>query len=546
MLFKNTASQKIHVYAYDSTTGAAKTGDAANITGYVSLDGTANAIDDTNPTEVDATNMPGVYAFDLTQAETNCNAFALYAKSATANIRLEPIIGFTTPTNLKSAIDNYSATRGLAGTALPNAAADAAGGLPISDAGGLDLDTQLGKLVGTLASGTHNPQSGDAYSRIGATGSGLTSLASNADMATLLGRLTATRAGYLDNLNTGGTVASQSDINALNQSASRRVILTTVGQYERPDTGTVGYTIEARTYDGDGAAVDADSTPTLTATGSVSGSLAANLGSATNPATGVYRWTYTVDDAAGLEQIRFDLSAVIGSATFPMSVYTQTTDAVKADFTTSDRSNLEAIVNKLPSRDYLAGTDQSTGAIDASDKMGYELVSAYDAAKTAASQTSVDDIPTNAEFAAAFPANFAALGIDVTGAIEHVILVDTTTENTDMRGTDGAATQASADADHDATQAAVAALNNLAAGAAMTLTSGERTAIADAILDLANGIETGKTPRQALRLMAAALAGKRTNAGTSTEQYDAIGNVGTARIVIDADEDGNGTPVLTP
>lgn len=41
----------------------------------------------------------------------------------------------------------WSTTRGLAGTALPNAAADAAGGLPISDAGGLDLDTQLGLLT---------------------------------------------------------------------------------------------------------------------------------------------------------------------------------------------------------------------------------------------------------------------------------------------------------------------------------------------------------------------------------------------------------------
>lgn len=36
-----------------------------------------------------------------------------------------------------------SATRGLSGTALPAAAADAAGGLPISDAGGLDLDSKL-------------------------------------------------------------------------------------------------------------------------------------------------------------------------------------------------------------------------------------------------------------------------------------------------------------------------------------------------------------------------------------------------------------------
>ena len=49
----------------------------------------------------------------------------------------------TAADNLESACDNYSATRGLAGTALPAAAADAAGGLPISDAGGLDLDAKL-------------------------------------------------------------------------------------------------------------------------------------------------------------------------------------------------------------------------------------------------------------------------------------------------------------------------------------------------------------------------------------------------------------------
>jgi len=49
----------------------------------------------------------------------------------------------TAADNLESACDNYSATRGLAGTALPAAAADAAGGLPISDDGGLDLDAKL-------------------------------------------------------------------------------------------------------------------------------------------------------------------------------------------------------------------------------------------------------------------------------------------------------------------------------------------------------------------------------------------------------------------
>ncbi|MCP4876126.1 MAG: hypothetical protein GY896_11725 [Gammaproteobacteria bacterium] len=49
----------------------------------------------------------------------------------------------TAANNLETACDNYSATRGLSGTALPAAAADAAGGLPISDLGELDLDTQL-------------------------------------------------------------------------------------------------------------------------------------------------------------------------------------------------------------------------------------------------------------------------------------------------------------------------------------------------------------------------------------------------------------------
>lgn len=38
-----------------------------------------------------------------------------------------------------------------------------------------------------------------------------------------------------------------------------------------------------------------------------------------------------------------------------------------------------------------------------------------------------------------FPANFAVLGINGSGHVSRVVLVDTTTENTDMRGTDGAA-----------------------------------------------------------------------------------------------------------
>jgi len=43
----------------------------------------------------------------------------------------------------------------------------------------------------------------------------------------------------------------------------------------------------------------------------------------------------------------------------------------------------------------------------------------------------------------AFPANFAALGINASGHVSRVVLVDTTTVNSDMRGTDNALLAAS-------------------------------------------------------------------------------------------------------
>ena len=55
-----------------------------------------------------------------------------------------PIIGFRAAGLNDKAIDNaYDTNRGFAGTGLPAADADAAGGLPVSDAGGLDLDSKL-------------------------------------------------------------------------------------------------------------------------------------------------------------------------------------------------------------------------------------------------------------------------------------------------------------------------------------------------------------------------------------------------------------------
>jgi hypothetical protein len=95
--------------------------------------GAANsAHSDNTAIEVDATDQPGVYRVDWPDAAfaTGVDEVILTVKCATA---------FTESLRVRL----LSATRGLAGTALPDAAADAAGGLPISDAGGLDIDSKL-------------------------------------------------------------------------------------------------------------------------------------------------------------------------------------------------------------------------------------------------------------------------------------------------------------------------------------------------------------------------------------------------------------------
>jgi hypothetical protein len=61
------------------------------------------------------------------------------------------------------------------------------------------------------------------------------------------------------------------------------------------------------------------------------------------------------------------------------------------------------------------------------------------------------------------------------------------------------------------------------------------------MLDLTDGIESGVTPRQATRAMAAALAGKVTSSGGA---YAAIGNASTPRLAVT--DDGGGNRTVTP
>ena len=164
---KNVAT-KIALFAFTPADGLPKTGDAANITAYVSKDyGTVTVLGDTSATEMDATNAPGWYLFDVAQAETNADALLFTAKSSTSGVKVVGRPVFTVPirfttlvidaagladANMVKAGPTGSGTAQTAkdiGGAVPAAAAGASGGLLIS--GSNSGTTTLGALTVTGA-----------------------------------------------------------------------------------------------------------------------------------------------------------------------------------------------------------------------------------------------------------------------------------------------------------------------------------------------------------------------------------------------------------
>ncbi len=86
-VFKNVASQKVSLLAFDSATGLPKTGDAGNITFYYNGDDGGVTVFSTgsgHPSEDDATNSKGMYTLAVTQGETDYNKIAFSGKSGTS------------------------------------------------------------------------------------------------------------------------------------------------------------------------------------------------------------------------------------------------------------------------------------------------------------------------------------------------------------------------------------------------------------------------------------------------------------------------------
>lgn len=201
-MFKNTASQKLTVFCFDSTTNLPKTGDAANLTAYRSLDdGTVTVLADTSATEKDATNAKGYYDFDLSQAETNADKIVFTCKSATANIVCicSPDVVYTLPAN-------FTTLAIASSTGVVKATDTSGNALLIAGSNAATTFASL-TITGAFSIGgvSHVPQTGDTFARVGPTGSGLTSLAQasvwTSSLATALATTNTSVAGMLTGAN---------------------------------------------------------------------------------------------------------------------------------------------------------------------------------------------------------------------------------------------------------------------------------------------------------------------------------------------------------
>lgn len=186
-MFKNVAGQTVEFFVFDYTTGAPKTGDAANLTKYLSKDdGTLTALTDTSAAEISSTNAPGWYRCDVSQTESNANKLLFTGKSSTSNVAVVGRVIYTRPqyaadmvidSSGRLDVSKVSGTAQTAkdiGAAVPAAAAGASGGLLIS--GSNSGTTTLGALTvtgATTLTGALTSTNASNDLRLGATERGL-------------------------------------------------------------------------------------------------------------------------------------------------------------------------------------------------------------------------------------------------------------------------------------------------------------------------------------------------------------------------------------
>ncbi len=332
------------------------------------------------------------YSIVLTATEMQAARIVLYVVDQGAKAWLDKAVVIETygHASAQHAMDFDDSVRGGM-TALPNAAADAAGGLAISDAGGLDIDgmnttvnttnTTIGVAGAGLTGlgGMSATMKGEVNTEVDAALNtavpGSPTVNSVNDLITKLeARLTALRAGYLDNLNVGGLAASLADVQAIQNNT--RTTIAAPGAMERPDSGSTRFKLYLNNYDTMGNMEEPDSAPTVAVVNEEGTARSANL---QHPTTHVAQTTmvqleagrywieYDMTAASPIEGLVFTFTVIEGGATRKFNRVAQIVDTTAVDFTAADRTTLGNIATGVPN--IAPGTNGGLATVDASNRI---------------------------------------------------------------------------------------------------------------------------------------------------------------------------------
>ncbi|MCP4830883.1 MAG: hypothetical protein GY886_01570, partial [Gammaproteobacteria bacterium] len=487
---KNTASQKFNVLAVNTSTSLPVTGDSANITAKISIDSGAFAsLADTNPTELDATNAPGVYVFDLSQAETNGDILTIVPSSSTANVQMDMLNIYTVdPATYKADVSGLATAIALGvtdgkctsiltdtGTTIPaqitalndfDPASDTVANVTLvattttnTDMRGTDNAAAASSLsitnssVNTIKAVTNNlPDSG-----------ALSSLATASDLATVD---TVVDAILVD---TGTTIPAQ---------------ITALNDFDPANDTVANVTLVATT------------TTNTDMRGTDNAAAASSLSITNSSVNTIKAVTNNLPDSGALTS----LATASDLATVDTVV-----DAILVDTDTTIPAQIAAL-NNLDAAGIRSAVGLASADLD----------------------TQIADLPTVAEFEAR--TLVAAAYFDpASDAVANVTLCDTTTTNTDMRGTDSAAAASSLAITNSSVNTIKTVTNNLPdSGALTSLATASDLATVDTVVD-AILVDTGTTiPSQITALNNLDAAGVRSAVGLASADLDTqLGDIPT-------------------
>lgn len=321
--------------------------------------------------------------------------------------------------------------------ALPSVTGGAAGGVPLLDSD-LAIGSKLKGVLTTLLTETSTGYLAAAFKKLFDVASPVLTAASvnqtgNAygDTQLLVGRLTSARAGYLDNLNVGGNVASHADIAGLNNSTALARLITSP-QYLKPAASATLYPITLIVTNLEGTPTDADGSGsgvgglTTVVTNAAGTDRSSNFSGWTHAATGRYEGTYSVASGATADPLVIRVTGTVGSQAFIGVVEPLVADAFSIDFSSTDRTMLTALYNVCPA--HTPAVNAAGGVTVAGFENGVITSAAFTAGAINSSVApNLDSAVSSRLAASAVPANFGALGISPDGQIAEVIVVDAAT-----------------------------------------------------------------------------------------------------------------------